>query len=190
MRRSTVFAAMCFGIAALTGSPASAANYRFNFSGLAGGIPISASGLIGTSDVLNQFGGYSITSISGMANGNSIVGLDANTVSTTNAPLFQNGDFIYDNSIFANTSYVVSGAGIAFSTSQSDFNLGAYDPPTFYLLSGPAGGGASVFATGTLDLVNVNPLPESETWAMMIVGFAAIGYASRRKTGGTRIKFA
>ena len=48
-------------------------------------------------------------------------------------------------------------------------------------LAGTAAGGADAAFSGTLSFARTAPVPEPATWAMMLVGFGAVGFGMRRR---------
>jgi len=52
--------------------------------------------------------------------------------------------------------------------------------PGAYVYSWGTGAHADTF---TIDVGGASPVPEPSTWAMMLVGFAGLGYAAARRTG-------
>lgn len=76
------------------------------------------------------------------------------------------GDIDYDQN--ANASYKLSWD----VTKNSDPNFAAMNT-TIYIKQGTGGSGASLLPTA--------PVPEASTWAMMLAGFGALGFAMRRR---------
>jgi hypothetical protein len=70
---------------------------------------------------------------------------------------------------------IPSGQPIGFGSFDYDYNGGAY-----------GGGNVTLSLTAySLDMTNTGPVPEPSTWAMLLIGFAALGlwsYVSRRRS--------
>lgn len=157
-------------------SPAYAAPLLFNFSGPSGTAvfqldsnptPNSSQTFIGSdqfsfSNVAGTFGGIAGT---------------ASTIS-------------FGNGIFASLSIVAPNLGFTQFTAPTLFT-GSPSSPTFltgtFTLINP------FFGNGTLTIspVAAGAVPEPATWAMMLAGFGAIGFAMRRRSKvATRVRFA
>ena len=63
-----------------------------------------------------------------------------------------------------------------FSHASYDLGPGTYDVQA-YMLQSPYGAGAGAFSLGVLPA----RVPEPATWGLMLVGFAAVGFAARRR---------
>jgi hypothetical protein len=136
----------------------------------------------GTMDATPIVGGYAIDSISGTANGQTIFGL-----SDYDLP---------DNIVYPPSppNVGVDSLGFSFSvgTGSTAYNLyeddGLYAPDSpyhcaaVYCLLGPGtvGAGDPVVA---LTSFSVQVVPEPSTWAMMLAGFAGLGFLAYRKRG-------
>lgn len=137
------------------------------------GTPIS-----GIFDVVYSGGTYSgslqvttdssghVTNITGTANGNSILALSTYASA--------------DNMFYSTPSYV-SFSGLSFSTALNTFgigNTGLGDYGITDILSNPSG---ACCGTHPLELTVTQAVPEPATWAMMLLGFGAIGVAMGRR---------
>lgn len=168
--RKSIFAlasAMLLGAAV----PASAAQYTFSFLGSSlfpfGIQNISGNGLFTTSDTPMTVGGetaFSIIGITGQVNGSSIL-----------APTAPIGNY------FTTGGEFLDGTGVRFFTqSGMDVRLFFQDTANQYRVN--VFGSAGVFS-GFVEASSspqVAGVPEPSTWAMMILGFAGIGYMAYR----------
>lgn len=161
-------------IAMIGATPACAAVYDFNFSGtgLFFGEPLAGTGTLTTSDVsqvssLNGYTYQTITGITGTFNGSQITGL-ANVTGSNNL-FYLTGPFFVD------------GNGLGFSTAAgSSVNLFVTNG-TQYRVN--AGGLSTGFVTARASPA-MAAVPEPATWALMLVGFGAIGLSMRRRKTG------
>jgi PEP-CTERM motif len=166
---------------ALSAPPAQAVTFLWNYSGggLSGG---------GTLEATDEGGGaYLITSISGLANGVTISGLTEynfpdqiifypdppNVVVDPLGFSFGIGDGsnsynIYGNNGFYAGKYLDCGALYCIVAGATD-NSGLGPDPT-----------DAVTALASLTLTQV-AVPEPSTWAMMLLGFAGLGFAGYRQ---------
>lgn len=124
---------------------------------------------------------YLITSISGTANGQTISGLSGyggadQTVFYPNPP-----NVVVDTNGFG---FKVGNGSTAYNIYEDfgNFPTGPYHCGAAYCIIGPGdpstlGAGDPVFALETLTLTAV---PEPSTWAMLLLGFASLGYARHR----------
>jgi hypothetical protein len=119
----------------------------------------------------------------------------------------QAGTFSNSVTLAANTTYVMtfSLAGnhrgydadtvdVSFGTSGNTYVLASPDPLTQYSLSfTTAAGGATSFSFhnhggdnvgALLDNVSIAAVPEPETYAMLLAGLGALGFAARRRRNG------
>jgi hypothetical protein len=160
-------------VALASASPASAAEFAFNFSGTGffGGA-LNGSGVLTTNDqsVVNPQNGFTvqaITGITGTFNGSNITGL---------AP----GLFGANNLFYLNGPFFVDGNGLGFTTASGvSANLFVTNGTSFRVNTQGAGlltGLVTASATQVTAAV-----PEPGTWAMMLLGFGAIGAVMRRR---------
>jgi hypothetical protein len=49
------------------------------------------------------------------------------------------------------------------------------------IFGGPSGGHSALYFEGTVSFDTVSAVPEPSTWAMMLLGFAGIGYGVYRR---------
>jgi hypothetical protein len=147
--------------AGLLAAGASQASQLFNFS--YSGAGVSGGGVLTTSDVGSP---YAVTGITGTANGEAITGLSGyagaeNTVSYPTEPFLTFG-------------------GLSFSTASTDWNIG---------WTGSAYGIVNSLTNPTGECCGVSPIefsisqssaPEPAAWALMLLGFGAMGATLRR----------
>lgn len=115
--------------------------------------------------------GYLLTSISGSLNGNVITGLASPDTVLGN-----------DNLFFAQSSGdSVDWWGIGFTTSAGSYDIfgGEHGGHLGDFIAAGGTSGDALFANPIVG--SVAPVPEPSTWAMMLLGFACIGVASRRR---------
>jgi hypothetical protein len=164
---------IAIAVASLIGGavPAAAATFVLHYTATAGTIlPTTADFRIVTSDDLNAIGGYDILSASGSVNGVAIDGL---------APIDPPG-FRTDNVFFIGGP-VFNDLGLGWTSGAATGNLwwkggtyilGQYDPT---ISSGPQ------FFNRTSGDLTVAAVPEPASWALLIIGFGALGSAQRRR---------
>ncbi len=148
-------------------TPALAAQYNFSFTTSTPlfGPTVAGSGIFTTSDTAMTVSGqtaFQILSVTGTVNGVAI-----------NAPTGSYGNYFTTGSSFLDgtgtTFFNVNGGRIDFFNQSSN---GIYRVNTF-------SPGSSNFVTANSSLVAA--VPEPASWAMMLLGFGAIGFAMRRK---------
>lgn len=156
--------------AAVAGSPASAQVYTFDYSGTLQGTILGV-GDIGTQhiDVTGTTDSTDLTNPLAVSNV-SVSGLGT-TESQGSGTLFSTGSTLnlstgVGNLLFGNIDF-----GTLLSTGSSSANIlsGADNSINFTATGG----------SGTLSLTAA--VPEPATWAMMLVGFGAVGFSMRRK---------
>jgi hypothetical protein len=148
-------------------TPAAAAQYVFSFSTMTPlfGPTVAGSGTFTTSDTAMTVAGrtaFQILSITGSVNGVAI-----------NAPTGSYGNYFTTGSSF------LDGTGTTFA-------LVTGGPVTFFNQSSNGIYRVNTFSPGSSNFVNatssaVAAVPEPATWAMMLLGFAGIGFALRRR---------
>jgi hypothetical protein len=157
----------------LNASAASATVYKFTFQS-------SDAQLTATGEITVN-AGEQITSVSG-----EISGLTHQTISAvTPNPNFSSpayspdGSFIYNNLYYATgTSFDIN--GVLFVTAQNPggyWNLWGTSPGNYSLYESAGSYNYPVQETGTLSMAAA---PEPSTWAMLALGFAALGLVGRR----------
>ena len=146
----------------------------------------SATGAITTADTLDAIGGYDILSISGTIFGPGFgptgagIALAPNPSQPypANNPIYQ-----YDNVYFPAGSAPFDANGILFTAGGYEYNLYSDGPTAYLSTDNPAGvyfpGAAIAFSDPVQD--SVMSAPEPSTWALILLGFAALGLAARRK---------
>jgi PEP-CTERM motif len=125
------------------------------------------------------------------------------TIDTETAPDFFSSSFIGEQTRFDNVAGVFAGAPGVASVSFGTFlaaslNINGIPALGFTQFAGPelftGSGSDPVFKLGTFNLTSIvsgnstltistvaAAVPEPSTWAMMIIGFAGLGFASRRR---------
>jgi hypothetical protein len=173
-------------IAAFVPQAANATLYDFTFDGAV----IDVVGQFNTdgSNNVTSFSG-SVTSLTSPLNNGPITGL----VPTPGpfAPVPGGNYFTYNNTYDPATT-TFNGDGLLFAFGVGNygnfFNLGNPDPSAVslatWLPDGPANGPGNLFIPGDLGSLTVTAaVPEPGTWAMMILGFAGIGFMAYRRRG-------
>jgi hypothetical protein len=126
--------------------------------------------------------GFEITSVSGDVfgpGGGAITSVIPNPNQNSGGNDTQFG-FIYDNNAFG-TSPFLNLYGVLFTTAPSGsiWNLWGNSPTDYELYTySSANKGPGVDVHGTLTVAAV---PEASTWAMMLLGFACVGFVAYRR---------
>lgn len=200
--------AMVAAVALGAGVEARAGYISFSFDGLATGtgtpITLSSGGVSATFTASGDPGGFSITPSIFSFPGNvlstpSTSGQDYEAlVITFSMPMELFGGYVASNgpgpfSVLGYNGFGVDGG----ATSENGMVDGLFEAP-FGFNPAPAFGGAdtvvladsnkSTFALGSFFVVTANTIPECSTWAMMLLGFAGLGWAGyhRARAGGAR----
>ena len=173
------------GALSLQLTPAKASNVTFDWSYTDGGSNVGSGTLTATPDALTP-GAFDIQSIIGTANGYAI-----DSLSIYSSP---------DQLVYTGQSFVVDTRGIAFSgPANVAFNLeadlsdggnpfGNFACGAQYCLVGPGdpNNPNGINQDTIVPLTNVSitlasAVPEPSTWAMMILGFAGVGFMTYRR---------
>lgn len=80
-------------------------------------------------------------------------------------------------------TYGVDGEGIGLTNGKYNFRL--YD---YYDSNNNYGNQLGYFAASGFNPVNVSPVPELSTWAMLLAGFGALSFAGRRRSQGAALR--
>ncbi len=156
-----------------TASAATAATYRYTFT--------SYDGQLTDSGLLSVNNSHQATAITGTISGivdETINGIAGNP-NFPNPNLSSDGAFIYNN-LYADASPYLDINGLLFTTVQNAggyWNLW-YESGSYSLWESTLGGGYAVAETGRL---NIAPVPELSTWAMLGLGFAGLALAGYRR---------
>ena len=142
--------------ALLAAAPASATQYLFSITGGS-----TATGTLTVQDPIAAVGGSLITAITGTYNGQAITGLVA-----------PGGFGANDNLLFVGQNPLLDGGGFTFNGAFGDRNI--FWNGITYRDFGQANITFSIreIAQG---------VPEPATWAMMLIGFGAMGVSLRRR---------
>ncbi len=170
MKLSTFAIAAAALVGAVT--PALAATYAVHYTATGGPtLPTTADFRITTANALNTLGGFDILSASGSVNGVAITGLAA-----VNPAGFRTNNVFYASApnfdLFGLGWTTGSTTGNLFY-SDTEFVLAQFDPAL------PQG--RRYFGQSTGD-VTVAAVPEPASWALLLVGFVAVGAAARRRS--------
>jgi hypothetical protein len=168
-----------FGLAALVASSlllfspaAKAALYQFDVN--TGGA-IEAFGFF-TTDTANGLAG-NIISVTGSVIG----GPNPGAISFTPGS-GSDSFFFWDNQLFPSANPKLSGAGVLFYTATYEYNAWGNGPDNYSFWAAPRPG----VEGGVISADNVEGfikgVPELSTWAMMLIGFAGIGFAAYRRS--------
>ena len=164
--------------------PAQAGLYHLDYSG--DGISFDA--ILTTSDTtqINPFMcatcnsgfGYEVTSIVGTRNGVAVSLLNVNS-------LYGNDNLIYPTAPFLDNGDLAFSAGSQnYDIFQADFaNTYTSAPHGFF----EAHNGNFYGDPITVELTAIAAAPEPSTWAMMILGFAGVGWMAYRRRNGAAI---
>ena len=139
----------------------------------------AVSGEATLSESLNTVGGYDIQTLTGIVSGpdgGPIAGLIANP----NQPYaYDQGAWIFDNVAWLRLAPPRQ-RGLVFSAGGYDFNLYTVGPTYYLSTNNPYG----LYNPGEVVLAGNDPpaVPEPATRAMMVLGFASLGYVGCRKS--------
>lgn len=151
---------------AFLSTPAVAATLLFNFTALAG----PASSFSFTAD-------SSPSPVLAMSSAFKLEGVDVNLGGTTASK-----DLTFWDSSFGGGLEGKEGLSTVFNLFGPQLFTGPLDAPTFltgsFDLNSQSPGGPPA---GTLTISSVSGVPEPATWAMMLIGFGAVGISMRRR---------
>jgi hypothetical protein len=164
------------GLAALLAMPAQAGHFFGTYTSF-GGAPTSASIAFTTDDAVNGVGGHDILAISGNVDGDAITGLVTNPNQPYSA-ISSDGLWQFDNVLFDGNQLLDLWGALFTTASGVEYNLWGTAPGN-YTLYGSIGGHYGAASNGNFQS---GPVPETATWAMMLMGFGAMGVAMRRRT--------
>jgi hypothetical protein len=179
---AAIGAALMASLAGAATSEACASVYDFQFASP----EATASGQFVVDPTTDQ-----VTSISGLV---SINGQPIDTITTILADpsfpsAYNNGPFIYDNTYYAGNP-VFDVDGVLFATAGNpggSWNLWGNGPDSYSLYEYVPNVGYAVAVTGTFAVSTPEAsssavsAPEPSTWAMLLLGFAGLGFAGYRK---------
>lgn len=159
--RAGLFSAAVFA-AGLLAAGASQASQFFNFS--YSGPGVSGSGVLTTSDAGSPF---TVTGITGTANGEAITGLSTYASA--------------DNLIFYPTPPNVDFSGVSFSTASRDWGIG-WTGTAYGIVNSIDNPDGACCGISPIDfsLSQASGTPEPGAWALMLLGFGAMGASLRR----------
>ena len=199
MRRSNIILAAISAALALSsiGAPAHAATWLVQYQAFSGS-PFTANLTLEVEDILNAVGGYDVTGVSGDVDGDVVTGLIENPGQPF--PSYSaDGMFIFDNVLW-NSNPTFSNPGLFFqAASGNEYNLFSDNPTTYELYRARSGVGYLDHSVGSIvaavqpprsplpDLEGLGGLgggaavPEPGTWALLILGFGAVGAVLRRR---------
>ena len=194
-----LLAATCAATMSLA-APASAADFLFTYNGVAGsGITGTGTITTGTSNPSGSFFTPSllITSINGMFNGSAITNLLPQNTFFKTSGIFGspgNDNILYypSSQTFNNQTTYIDRYGVGFDTAEQRvnlfFGLGGYG--SVIQNTGSTNVTSDVVGTFTITPSGVGAVPEPASWAMMILGMGAIGFAMRRQKVTTQVSYA
>ena len=182
MKDLSIAVALTASLAVATISQARASVYDFQFT---------SPGATATGQLIVDPTTQEVTAISGWV---SVSGQSNYTITTILADpsfpsAFNNGPFIYDN-IFYGGNPVFDNDGILFATAGNpggSWNLWGNGPDNYSLYESVQNVGYAIEATGTFAVSTSDAsnfaatAPEPSTWAMMLMGFAGLGFAGYRR---------
>jgi hypothetical protein len=159
-----------------------------------GDTPYSAMLNVTASDTLNAASGYDITGIGGNVDGDTITVLVANpNKANASASFSADGQFIFDNIIWPTGAPQLSNPGILFmGKSGHEYNIFSDDAVHYELYKATPFGGYNANSRGTISVTAPSPpafdlrspgVPEPASWALMILGFGAVGAVLRQRRG-------
>jgi len=163
------------GMAALVAMPAQAGHFLGTYSSFSG-TPTSASISLITDDAVNGIGGHNILAVSGNVDGDAITGLVANP-NQPNPSISPDGLWQFDNVLFDGVQLLDTWGALFKTASGAEYNLWG-NAPGNYTLYGSFGGQFGASSNGNF---HTEAVPEAATWAMMLMGFGAMGVAMRRR---------
>lgn len=141
---------------------------------------IDVTGNATLSDVVNAAGGYDVESISGSVDWLGGSAAISGLVNNPSQPWADdNGTWIYDNVVFPAAPFL-DNPGVLFAAGAYDYNVYAVGSTYYLSTNNPVG----VYNPGEAILRGNDPpaVPEPATWAMMLVGFAGLGFGGYRAT--------
>jgi hypothetical protein len=171
MIRNFVAAAAVAAAMAPVSSKATMVSFDFDTATFA------VSGEATLSDSVNAVGGYDIETLSGVVSGPD-GGPIAGLITNPNQPYaYDQGAWIFDNVAWSASPYL-DNSGLFFSAGSYDYNLYTIGSTYFLSTNNPYG----IYNPGEVVLAGNDPpaVPEPYTWAMMLVGFAGLGFAGYR----------
>ena len=165
----------------LTVTASNAATYKFTFQ--SSDAELTATGEF-TVNSVNE-----VTSVSGAVAGltnQAISGVTANPTFPS-ASYSPDGSFIFDN-LYSPTGMAFDYSGLLFTTAENPggyWNLWASSPGAYSLYESAGSYNYPIEESGTLSVAGA---PESSTWAILALGFAALTFVGRHRPRTGRLE--
>jgi hypothetical protein len=174
MRRTLVTTIAALATATLfTVTASNAATYKFTFQSSDAELTATGEFTVNAAD--------EVTSVSGAISGltNQVISSVTANPSSPSASYSPDGSFIFDN-LYSPTGMAFDNSGLLFTTAGNPggyWNLWASSPGAYSLYESAGSYNYPIQEIGTLSVAGA---PEPSTWAMLALGFAALGFVGQR----------
>jgi hypothetical protein len=154
-------------------APGNAGLYLFDFKNLVFGF--EATGTFST-DAPNNVNG----NVTGMS-GNVVGGPDPGPLTFIPGTV-TTASFTHDNLHFPTSDPQFTTNGIIFQTAFYEYNFWGNGPGNYSFYAAPIGSQSYLAGDGPGQVsFLITPIPEASTWAMMLLGFAGVGFVAYRR---------
>lgn len=184
--RMNLLAGMAAGVLMAISAAGAHATQLFHFTYASSGSPSAADLYLTTSDALNAFGAFDITSVTGNVDLDN-VSLAPDPEGATPFSVSADGLFYFDNDYHPGLPHLTN-AGLLVRSLTFEYNVFAttqgLPTTTFEIYKATLGDGATYVANSVGD-ARFDAVPEPTSWALMLVGFGGLGAMLRKRRAYT-----